>query len=269
MSKRRKPGKSFRTFRSIQNAVKNWRWRVGARLGLLRLAKHGYMICATPRSGSNYVCQLLTSTMMLGKPVEYFNVNSRRRTHDPKYPADPRVQLDIIRSRGATPNGIYAVKLLSTQFKLLADRVDPFRDLPNLKLVRLERRDLLGQAISLVRARQTLQYVAFQAPAAPPSYDPERIRSCLGQLQGQRAAWDGIMDRLGVRPLSFHYEDLTGDPQGTVDQVAALMGLVPPVPIDPGLITYTIQRDAINAEWRQRFLIETGEEFRRLERPGD
>ena len=77
------------------------------------------------------------------------------------------------------------------------------------------------------------------------------------------------MDRLGVRPLSFHYEDVTADPQGTVDQIAALMGLVPPVPIDPSLITYRIQRDGINAEWRRRFLIETGQEFQHLERTGN
>jgi trehalose 2-sulfotransferase len=264
MSKRRKPGKSSRAFRRIQTAAKNWRFRVRARLGLLRLANRGYMICATPRTGSNYLCQLLTSTDMLGKPVEYFNVTPRRRTHDPKYPEDPRVQLNIVRSWGATQNGIYAVKLLSTQFKLLGDRVDPFRDLPNLTLVRLERRDLLGQAISLVRARQTLQYVGCQVPAAAPAYDQRRIRSCLRQLQDQRAVWDGIMTRLGMQPLFFHYEDMVNDPQGTIDQIAALMGLVPPVPIDPGLVTHRVQRDATSAEWRRQFLIETGDEFGHL-----
>jgi LPS sulfotransferase NodH len=259
--------KSSRAFRRIQNAVKNWRFRVAIRLGLVRLANRGYMICATPRTGSNYLCQLLTSTDLLGKPVEYFNVIPRRRTHDPKYPEDPRLQLRITRSWGATRNGIYGVKLLSTQLKVLAGRADPFRELPNLSLVRLERRDLLGQAISLVRARQTLQYVASLPQAATPTYDPERIRSCLRQLEGQRTAWDRIMARLGVRPLFFHYEDIVDDPQGTVDQIAALMGLVPPVPIDPALVTYSIQRDAINAEWRRRFLIESGDEFRHLASP--
>ena len=235
-----------------------------ARLGLLRLADRGYMICATPRTGSNYLCQLLTSTDMLGKPVEYFNVVPRRRTHDPNYPEDPRVQLNIIRSWGATPNGIYGVKLLSTQFKFLAGRIDPFRELPNLALVRLERRDLLGQAISLVRARQTQHYVAMHAPTGPLTYDPKAIRSCLRQLQDQRTAWDGIMERRGVPPLFFHYEDFVVDPQGTVDQVAALMGLAIPVPINPALVTFTIQRDATSAEWRGRFLDETGNEFRHL-----
>lgn len=264
MRKPKKRRRYSRTFRRIRTAVKNWRFRVGIRLGLLRLANRGYMLCATPRTGSNYLCQLLTSTDVLGKPVEYFNVSPRRRTHDPKYPSDPRLQLRIVRSWGATQNGIYGVKLLSTQFRFLAGRIDPFRDLPNLSLVRLERRDLLGQAISLMRARQTRQYVASLAPVATPTYDPEGIRSCLRQLQDQRMAWDEIMNRLGVQPLFFHYEDIVDNPQGTVDQIAALLGLALPVPIDPTLVTYRIQRDGINAEWRRRFLIETSDEFRHL-----
>jgi hypothetical protein len=42
------------------------------------------------------------------------------------------------------------------------------------------------------------------------------------------------------------------------------MGLALPVPIDQRLVTHAIQRDGTSVEWRQRFLAETGDEFRDL-----
>ncbi len=67
-----------------------------------------------------------------------------------------------------------------------------------------------------------------------------------------------------MQPLVFDYEDVMRNPQHAVDQVAALMGVAPPVPIDPALVMVTIQRDRTSDAWRQRFLADTGEEFRHL-----
>ncbi|MGP8122502.1 MAG: Stf0 family sulfotransferase [Xanthobacteraceae bacterium] len=38
-----------------------------------KLADRGYAICTMPRSGSNFLCQLLASSGCLGRPLEYFN----------------------------------------------------------------------------------------------------------------------------------------------------------------------------------------------------
>ncbi|TPL71848.1 hypothetical protein FJ941_28635 [Mesorhizobium sp. B2-3-13] len=38
----------------------------------------GYSICTSPRSGSNFLCQHLSSTGVLGHPLEYFNGRGRR-----------------------------------------------------------------------------------------------------------------------------------------------------------------------------------------------
>jgi LPS sulfotransferase NodH len=46
----------------------------------------GYAICATPRSGSNFLSQLLESTGRLGRPLEYFNGPARRELTWPDYP---------------------------------------------------------------------------------------------------------------------------------------------------------------------------------------
>jgi LPS sulfotransferase NodH len=261
-----RPHRRARPFRRIRRSAKRWGRHLAIRLGLLpRLADRGYMICATPRSGSNYLCQLLASTGQLGKPLEYFNTGSRRKHTDPNYPKDRRAQIDIIRSMGATPNGIYAVKVLPLQYCRARKRVDLFRELPSLKVVRLRRRDLVGQAISLSRARQTGQIMSSNRTRTSPIYDVKDIKSCIRALQARESVWDQVMLEFDIRPLIFEYEDVVRDPQAAVDQVAALMGLAASPPINPALVRVTVQRDRETEDWRQRFLADTGGEFRHLE----
>src|SRR6185369_13274604 len=151
-------GTRRRRIRHIRKVVKRWHHNFGVRLGLQSgPATHGYMICATQRSGSSYLSQLLASTRCLGNPAEYFNTPAWRKT-DSKYPKDPRAQFEIVRSLGATPNGIYGVKAHAFQIARMGEGIDPFRELPNLKLVRLLRSDMLSRAISLSRAKQSRQY---------------------------------------------------------------------------------------------------------------
>lgn len=255
----------FRPVRPIRKAVERWRRRIGIRLGLSpRPAERGYLICATSRSGSTYLCRLLASTGLLGNPREYFNTDGRRKRDDPAYPASRRRQLDLIRTVGATSNGIYAVKIIAPQLEEIGGRVDPLRDLPNLAAVRLRRNDVLGQAISLARARQTGQYLASDAARASPSYNANMIRSCLRSVHDQDAIWDALERQRRLIPLAIAYEDVLRNPQQAVDRIAALMGLTVPAPVDQALFAQPIQRDGTSAEWRERFLAETGDEFRHL-----
>jgi LPS sulfotransferase NodH len=211
--------------RSVRRAARRWRRTIGIHLGLLPApAKRGYMICAMPRSGSNYLCQLLTSTRVLGNPLEYFNTAGRRWQTDPKYPAERCAQVDIVRSLGATPNGIYAVKILPPQLQSVEQRIDLFRRLPNLTLFRFGRRDLLGQAISLARARQTGQFIASHPRTGTPTYNQNQIRNCLEALCEQESILDKRIGRLGMTPSSFGYEDILRDPQQIVDRIALRMG---------------------------------------------
>ena len=221
------------------------------------------MICATPRSGSNYLCQLLASTGQLGIPLEYFNTIGRRKS-DPGYPKDRYAQIEIVRSRGATPNGIYALKVMPLQYRRVRERVDLLRALPNLTFVRLRRRDLLGQAISLSRARQTGQLMSSNPALRQPIYDVQDIRTCIADVRRMQSSWDQVMRDLGLQPITFDYEEVMRDPQAAIDGVAALMGLAAPPPVNPAMVRVSLQRNQESEAWRQRFLEETGEEFRHL-----
>lgn len=222
------------------------------------------MICAVSRSGSTYLSELLASTLALGNPNEYFNTAGRRRRMGPSYPADGLAQMDIIRTIGATSNGIYAVKVIGPQLARIASSIDPFRDLPNLSFVRIHRRDILGQAISLARARQTGRFITSDRQRGAPAYSQGQIRHAIQSIRQQEAIWDETMARLGAQPLVVAYEEILSDAQHVVDRIATHMGVALPVPIDRTLITLSVQRDEQSVEWRERFLAEAGDEFRHL-----
>ena len=215
----------------------------------------GYAICTAPRSGSNLLCQYLASTGVLGRPLEYFNWQGRRGNEDPSYPAAPAAQIEMILSRGATDNGIYGVKLFWYQHAEVSAALDWTRALPGLAFLYLERRDRLGQAISWARALQTSQYRSTQAVGGDPAYDAGLIRLRLHDLEREYAQWPAFFAQRNITPLRLVYEDFAGDPQRAVDGVAQMLG-VAPRRIVPERIDLAIQRDALNEEWRARFLRE-------------
>jgi len=228
------------------------------------MGDRGYLVCSSPRCGSTYFCQLLASTGILGVPREYLNVAGRWGRLDRDRPTDLQALLGRALQAGATPNGIYGLKAHADHFAAIAAVVDPLRLLPNLKLVRIRRQDILAQAISWVRAQQTRQFLATDLQKHAPTYDAAAIRRLLGELIQQNAAWERLFATIGCVPLEVEYESLLATPQREVDRVAHLMGVRVPVPLAPQHVEVTIQRDQLNSGWRSRFLAETGDEFRHL-----
>jgi len=255
------PARRLRPFHPVWKAVKR-AWQHFA-----APAERGYMICATPRCGSNFLCQLLASTGALGNPREYFNADGRRRYDDPAFPKDPREQLKQVLTTGRTANGIYAVKMHYSQTAALKQIVDPIRDLPHLRFIVLERRDALRQAVSWSRALQTGQLRATDTARQAAIYDQRQIRQSLLWLMEERAGWEKTLRSLKARPLLLRYEAIMDDPQRAVDRVAAFMGIGGRPRIDPDLVSVTIQRDQTTEDWCARFLAETGDEFRHLAGP--
>jgi trehalose 2-sulfotransferase len=219
----------------------------------------GYAICTSPRSGSNYLCQLLTSTGVLGAPLEYFNGASRRVLEDPTYPDDPTQQIARILSAGATENGVYALKMFPDQFAAISRHVRLTDALPGLQYVRLRRRDTLGQALSWARALQTEQYRSTQASKGEPKYDGKLIIDRLSTIARSEASWDFYFGRAGLQTLSLVYEDIDAAPQKAVDSIATQLDLAVPSILDPAAINVDIQRDVITEVWRARFLKEFGD----------
>jgi LPS sulfotransferase NodH len=219
-------------------------------------ANRGYAICTSGRSGSNLLCQYLSSTGMLGNPLEYFNGSGRRLLGYPEYPDEPSRQIDWILTEGATPNGIYELKVFPAQAEHVEKSVRWTELLPDLKFVLLKRRDILGQALSAVRALQTEQWRASMPARGPAIYDGAQIYERLQFAVRDYGRWDIFFARQAVAPTIIVYEDLLVDPQAAVDQVADLFGLRGQACVASERIDLTMQRDAVTEEWRARFLAE-------------
>jgi LPS sulfotransferase NodH len=219
-------------------------------------ANRGYAICTSGRSGSNLLCQYLSSTGMLGNPLEYFNGGGRRLLGYPEYPDDPSKQIDWIVTEGATPNGIYGLKIFPAQVEQIEKSIRWTELLPDLKFVLLKRRDILGQALSAVRALQTEQWRASMPARGPALYDGAQIYERLQIAARDYARWDIFFARRAVAAAVIIYEDFLVDPQSAVDQVADLFGLRGQARAAGERIDLKSQRDAITEEWRARFLDE-------------
>jgi LPS sulfotransferase NodH len=176
-------------------------------LGGMALPDRAYLVCATPRSGSTLLCELLGATGTAGRPLEHFAV-LRHSGHprqpreyfegadDPRVlerlpaPCPPRAEREAepaeawwrrILADGRTPNGVWAGKLMWGHVADLVARaqaldglggadLDRVLDalLGEVRLVHVTRPDTVAQAVSLWRAVQTQAWRLPDAGGDPP-----------------------------------------------------------------------------------------------------
>jgi trehalose 2-sulfotransferase len=219
-----------------------------------RPIRTGYAICTAPRSGSNWFAELLSSTGTLGRPLEFFNGEGRRLLTDASYPLEPVEQVQWVLSSGATANGVYGLKIFPQQLERVTRTLRWSEALPNLRFIAWRRRDILGQALSLFRARQTAQWRSGLQPRQHPVYDEAHISACLHFIVRQYARWDLFFARNAVEPLRLVFEDALQAPQETCSAVASELDLPERPIVDLTRISVTVQRDDLTLEWRARYL---------------
>jgi trehalose 2-sulfotransferase len=214
----------------------------------------GYAICSEPRSGTTYLTRLLASTGELGHPREFFKPDNAVGRTVPGF--GPKMMIDTVLTHGATPNGVYALKVFTGVFD---NPAEPWCcRLPNLQFVHVERLDALGQAISMAKAIQTGQYLSTEKAVGPPRYDSATIAYFLVQTARRQARWRMFFARNDIVPLRLTYEYLSSAPLEAVAQVGQLVGVADPR-VDHSLVETSVQRDALSVDWRARFVREHGD----------
>jgi trehalose 2-sulfotransferase len=224
-----------------------------------------YLVCATPRSGSTLLCELLRSTGVAGHPEEYFEalratgrprqpreyfdglddpVTDHLPPRDPGEPESPdgsrRLVADAL-ACGTTPNGVFGAKVMWGYFADFVARVRsaPGCDvpdaataidalLPGVRYVRVVRDDKVAQAVSLWRALQTQQWRDDGAGAAREhraEYSFAAIEHLVEQLVAHEAAWQAWFDSAGVTPVDVAYERVAATPAWAVAQVLGALGV--------------------------------------------
>lgn len=218
-------------------------------------ARRAYLIAATPRSGSNLLGRLLMRDGRYGAPLEY--LHDRGPGQWPELAGlDSPAYLDGIAVHRTSPTGWFGVKALWKQYGEHMHSgltLDYFE-----KIVRISRRDLVGQAISLTMARLSHRYYDFaderDTASAKPEYDYRQICLSLAYLTNGNSRWDKLIADAGRSVLHIDYEDLQDDPEEMLSKVHAYFGHDQQSISRDDIELPRRQRTDENEEWRQRFI---------------
>lgn len=220
-----------------------------------------YLICTHPRSGSNYLCELLSSTGKMGQPAEYFHeANLQNAGLSARNPTDLAKRFDWMMHNKASDNGVVGAKLFIFDLPQLAS-AGLLAKFAGFRFVFLQRRDKLSQAISIRKALKTGRLTSdHTTPDTPVDYDYADIRlRILRAIQAEKG-WQAFFSANGINPMHCLYEDLAAEPQVIIDRIAASIGLPSGAAIDPKKLRLKVQRDATSNVWRDRFLAESAEQ---------
>ena len=205
----------------------------------------GYLLCATPRTGSTLLCSLLSSTGVLGRPESYFREPDEatwaRRLGVPV--VDGRVRdfgafVHAVRAAATTDNGVFGVRIMWGSLGRIAERLRPpsrrsdlavlEEALGPLALVFLRRDDIVEQAVSWCRAEQSGFWQQGDSVVRPPQQDIAALKGFVTVIREHNGAWQSWFDRHGVQPEQVTYEQLVRDPRATVEAIAARLQVVVP-----------------------------------------
>jgi trehalose 2-sulfotransferase len=185
---------------------------------------------------------------------------------------DYAIHFDAALCTGTTPNGVFGAKLMwgyfpdflelmrgIARFSGMGDGSLLNSAFPELRYVFISRSDKVRQAVSLWRALQTWEW--RKQPALPAEsraqarevYSFDAIDHLLDQLRRHEDAWRGFFFRIGQRPLTVYYEELTTDLEGCVRRILDRLDVEHPHPMpvrDPG----GQQSDELSESWVQGYL---------------
>ena len=178
--------------------------------------------------------------------------------------------LDWALSEGTTPNGVFGAKLMwgyLGDFAQLLRGIDGMaglpvpelfdRAFPDLRYIRITRRDKVRQAVSLWRAVQTQAWRQEAGEdngrqAREPVFSFRAINYLVRLLTAHDASWDAYFLGLGREPLTLAYEDMTGAHEPVVRRVLAHLGIPASSDLRLGPPRMTAQADELSERWVER-----------------
>lgn len=192
-----------------------------------------YIICATPRSGTTLLCDLLADTGVAGRPDSFFRLQSMRwlaqsldvsvAEWTEEYAFD-QAFLTAVLQAGAGGTPVFGMRLMWEQVDNLSTRLGVLY--PGLSsdsarfraafgptcFVHLSREDKVAQAVSRIKAEQTgLWHVHADGterervkPAQAPAYDARVLAEQVAEYQRHDAAWVNWFVQQHIQPVRTH-----------------------------------------------------------------
>ena len=215
-----------------------------------------YVICATPRSGSTLLCDLLAASGVAGQPHSYlrnedvgywahlWGVSGVKAVSNQEF---NRSYLAAMIKEGMGQTGIFGLRLMWQSLSEATERLGSAfggacefaaqcsRTFGPTLFIHLSRKDKVAQAVSLVRAQQTgLWHKASDgserertAPPQAPIFDAARIHQAYQSLVSDDANWSSFFSHNGVQPVRLWYEDLAIGTHAILAEILAVLGRDP------------------------------------------
>lgn len=225
---------------------------------------HRYLIAATPRSGSSYLCDLLNKSgaagMRSATGVEGWEYLGRHCRVDPGRPSALQIIEDALRR--SELGGVQGFKVMWRDWASLlarctdeAERQRLRDELAEIPWVRLRRRDQIAQAVSWAKAVQTQQWNSTKTPLTTRvEYNYLFISRRLADAKASEQGWDCWFEELGVVPLELVYEDYIRDPAATLSRIGLHLGVENGLSCRPEATNLRRQRTTDNQVWQKRFV---------------
>lgn len=245
-------------------------------------AEEALIICATPRSGSTLLCDLLRATGVCGTPESWF----RRQSLD-RFIADfglatprraPRFLIDYLAAAlkaGSDGSGTFGLRLMWPTVPELSawlDRLHPGLGSDGARYERafgparylfLSRRDPVAQAVSRLKAEQSglwhrnddgserERVKSYRAPV----YDGAALHAYVEESVNANRGWEGWFGQNGISPVRLAYEDLAANPRTVVEHVLSAIGRDPAHAGNVAPAT-AVLADEVSRDWMARFRAE-------------
>lgn len=236
------------------------------------------IICATPRSGTTLLCDLLAESGVTGRPNSFYRAESvgnfARRLGVADGPDFERRYLAAIVREGRGDTDLFSMRVMwpslpemSAKLASLfpgtteAGRIAAAFGTPLYLFV--QREDKLAQAISRSKAEQSglwhraadgsvrEQGGAYRAPV----YDSAALRASIAETAAHETEWRGWFAREGLTPMEMSYEELSADPQAAMAKLLSALGRDPAIAAQVAPRTAKLSDD-VSAAWAERFRAE-------------
>ena len=245
-----------------------------------------YILCATPRSGSTLLCDMLAATGVAGRPNSFFRQEDILEWAEywGLFPDDfpdalsfSRAYLAAMIREGRGGTEVFGLRLMWGSVAAASDRLDRLHPgLPDVPArferafgptlyVHLLRRDKVAQAVSRLQAEQSgLWHLGADgverervAPPGPAFYDGERLAFLVDELHADDVAWNAFFAIHGIAPLRLVYETVVAAPHAALAVILTALGRDPEIARTVELRTAKLA-NATSREWAERFRKETG-----------
>lgn len=204
-------------------------------------------ILFTSRSGSSHLGREVTRRFAVGRIEESLNAPRINREGGGAEGLKRIIALD-------GENGWFALK--TSNRGLIIGEALGFLGAVRGKtaFIYLVRRDIVAQAVSIVKAQQTQRWHSIAPPSsATPTFAPAAIAEQIGVVEAIMQMLKGYLDRAGRPWLPVAYEDFHDGDMSKVERACLALGAPRRAeviaPVNPLEKTW----DAVNAEWVARF----------------